>query len=593
MKGIQTVKKSVALFLAAALSLSLVGVIGTSASAATTSSSPAVTLMSKDTVIKTGVKIYIVNYVKNGDTYTEVKTRYIPTDVNGKEVTPFIIEDANGGGTTYLPIRGVGKIFGVSESSISWDQTLKNVYVTTPTTSPTVTNTNKVADSSTTYTEQTVVAYSGASIYVNSSLFVPTDANGNIVNTYLIEDNSGGGTVYLPLRAMTNVFLSGVTNASNYIKWDSATRSVTIYDPASAKAAGDTEELDDDDDSDLDIDINQIIKELIEDLIKDKFPTLDKISAFFKDLKDKLGTNFDLSSIKAAILEKLGSIEDSSLLSTFKAILKEKGLTLEQLMEKFQADDSGDLIAKLNEYMNSYINGSSFSNFSNMFKDLFGSFDLSSMLTELPSIEDVIAGIMSKFPALDMGEIIANLRTMFCSGTSIDFDSIRVAIKSAMSDSDILTAIKAWLSENSLDMDDLKQIFNTTILTNIISSIREKLPTSFDTNYLASIKAAFEKLFPADTGSTTDVATALREMMQKYLGGTSGISLSELNDFFIAFKNAVKQSGISLSAPFSFELGKIFLGNTANFNIDTVAGNIAKLFAKYKININNVLEEIG
>jgi lipoate-protein ligase A len=192
-------------------------------------------------------------------------------------------------------------------------------------------------------------------------LFVPTDANGNIVNTYLIEDNSGGGTVYLPLRAMTNVFLSGVTNASNYIKWDSATRSVTIYDPASAKAAGDTEELDDDDDSDLDIDINQIIKELIEDLIKDKFPTLTSITTFFQSLKDKLGTGFDLDSIKEALLEKIESFGDSSLLNTFKAILKEKGLTLEQLMEKLQASSSSDLIDILEEYMSSYINGSSFS----------------------------------------------------------------------------------------------------------------------------------------------------------------------------------------------------------------------------------------
>ncbi len=543
MKGIQTVKKSVALFLAAALSLSLVGVIGTSASAATTSSSPAVTLMSKDTVIKTGVKIYIVNYVKNGDTYTEVKTRYIPTDVNGKEVTPFIIEDANGGGTTYLPIRGVGKIFGVSESSISWDQTLKNVYVTTPTSSPTVTNTNKVADSSTTYTEQTVVAYSGASIYVNSSLFVPTDANGNIVNTYLIEDNSGGGTVYLPLRAMTNVFLSGVTNASNYIKWDSATRSVTIYDPASAKAAGDTEELDDDDDSDLDIDINQIIKELIEDLIKDKFPTLTSITTFFQSLKDKLGTGFDLDSIKEALLEKIESFGDSSLLNTFKAILKEKGLTLEQLMEKLQASSSSDLIDILEEYMSSYINGSSFSNFSNMFKDLFGSFDLSSMLTELPSIEDVIDGIKVKFPTLDMNTIIANLQTVFGSGTSIDFDSIREAIKSAMSDSDILTAIKAWLSENSLDMDDLKEIFKTDSLSNIISSIRENLPTSFDTSYLTSIKAAFDKLNSSDTTDTTDIAAALRTMMEQYFSGSSNISLSKLTELVNSFNTAVKAAG--------------------------------------------------
>jgi hypothetical protein len=542
-KGIQTVKKSVALFLAAALSLSLVGVIGTSASAATTSSSPAVTLMSKDTVIKTGVKIYIVNYVKNGDTYTEVKTRYIPTDVNGKEVTPFIIEDANGGGTTYLPIRGVGKIFGVSESSISWDQTLKNVYVTTPTSSPTVTNTNKVADSSTTYTEQTVVAYSGASIYVNSSLFVPTDANGNIVNTYLIEDNSGGGTVYLPLRAMTNVFLSGVTNASNYIKWDSATRSVTIYDPASAKAAGDTEELDDDDDSDLDIDINQIIKELIEDLIKDKFPTLTSITTFFQSLKDKLGTGFDLDSIKEALLEKIESFGDSSLLNTFKAILKEKGLTLEQLMEKLQASSSSDLIDILEEYMSSYINGSSFSNFSNMFKDLFGSFDLSSMLTELPSIEDVIDGIKVKFPTLDMNTIIANLQTVFGSGTSIDFDSIREAIKSAMSDSDILTAIKAWLSENSLDMDDLKEIFKTDSLSNIISSIRENLPTSFDTSYLTSIKAAFDKLNSSDTTDTTDIAAALRTMMEQYFSGSSNISLSKLTELVNSFNTAVKAAG--------------------------------------------------
>jgi hypothetical protein len=96
--------------------------------------------MSKDTVIKTGGQNLHRQLCEKWRHLHRSQTRYIPTDVNGKEVTPFIIEDANGGGTTYLPIRGVGKIFGVSESSISWDQTLKNVYVTTPTSSPTVTH---------------------------------------------------------------------------------------------------------------------------------------------------------------------------------------------------------------------------------------------------------------------------------------------------------------------------------------------------------------------------------------------------------------------------------------------------------------------
>lgn len=522
------------MFLAAALSLSLVGVIGTSASAATTTSSyPAVTLMSNDTVIKTGVKIYIVNYVKNGDTYTEVKTRYIPTDVNGKEVTPFIIEDANGGGTTYLPIRAVGKVFGLGNNDITWDQNLKNVYAVTPQTTPTVINTNKVADSSTAYTEQTVVAYSGASIYVNSTLFVPTDINGNIVNTYLIEDNNGGGTVYLPVRAMTNVFLAGVANASNYIKWDSATRSVTIYDPASAAAAGETEEIGDDDDSDFNIDINQIIKELIEKMLADKFPTLASITTFFQSLKDKLGSGFDLDSIKEALLEKIESFGDSSLLSSLKTILEEKGLTLEQFMEKLQAGSSSDFIAKLKEYMQGYLDDSSFSDLSDMFKGIFGSFDLSSMLTtKLPSMEDVIAGIKANFPALNTSAIIANLQTMFSSGTAIDFDSIKAAIESTMSDSDILTAINAWLSENSLDMSDLKEIFSTSSLTAIIRSVREKLGSSFDTGYLTSLKTAFEKIISSDTTDTTDVATALKTMMGKYFGGTSGISLSKLTDLF-------------------------------------------------------------
>jgi uncharacterized membrane protein len=44
---------------------------------------------------------------------------------------------------------------------------------------------------------------------------------------------------------------------------------------------------------------------------------------------------------------------------------------------------------------------------------------------------------------------------------------------------------------------------------------------------------------------------------------------------------------------FSAKLGNIFLGNTTNFDIGTVAGEIAKLFADYGIDISTVLDEIG
>jgi len=142
-------------------------------------------------VISKGVDVYV------NDTY------FVPTDVNGNEIRPFIYN-----GSTYLPVRAVGEAYGVE---IGWDGRVlisgeANKDVKIP-----ETNKPKVAR-----TDVKVDAVTDVEILVNGNKFVPKDANGNEVPVILTN-----GTTYLPVRAISNLY--GID-----INWDSKTGNVYI-----------------------------------------------------------------------------------------------------------------------------------------------------------------------------------------------------------------------------------------------------------------------------------------------------------------------------------------------------------------------------
>lgn len=146
---------------------------------------------------------------------------YIPTDVNGKIVEPFVYN-----GTTYLPARAISKVF---NTDIEWKN--GSVYVTSKDNEKTYyidENGNKIYF--TIYPEipitnrqpyknlinKTLVGNKGMKIFYNGNLFTPTDVNGNVVETYVFN-----GTTYLPVRAISNLF-----NAE--ISWSESLNGVII-----------------------------------------------------------------------------------------------------------------------------------------------------------------------------------------------------------------------------------------------------------------------------------------------------------------------------------------------------------------------------
>lgn len=157
----------------------------------------------------TGVNIYIDGKL------------YIPTDVNGNMVEPFVYN-----GTTYLPARAISNVF---NTDIEWKN--GNVYMTSKeneetyyidengnkvymTIYPEIPTTNRQPYK--TLINKTLVGNKGMKIFYNGNLFTPTDVNGNVVETYVFN-----GTTYLPVRAISNLF-----NAE--INWNESLNGVTI-----------------------------------------------------------------------------------------------------------------------------------------------------------------------------------------------------------------------------------------------------------------------------------------------------------------------------------------------------------------------------
>lgn len=155
-------------------------------------------LASEQIKVQKGVNIYFNEYP------------YVPTDVNDKEVDTFIY-----GGTTYLPVRAVSKMFG---ASISWDGETNSVYVGRPQ-GLAINDCGFRNDRE--MSEVTLRVYTGVSIYVENKngqyeRLVPKDVNGKEVPVFI-----NNGTTYLPARAIANVF---ETN----IEWDGANSRVYI-----------------------------------------------------------------------------------------------------------------------------------------------------------------------------------------------------------------------------------------------------------------------------------------------------------------------------------------------------------------------------
>ncbi len=161
-------------------------------------------------------------------TYNNIKivvdgTRVIPRDVNGNIVDPFIID-----GTTYLPVRALATALG---KNVLWDSEANAVVISgqaEPTPSP-----DDIPASYRATVEVTTV-YKDIKLIVDDYEVIPKDANGNIVEPFIID-----GTTYLPVRALANALGENVA-------WDAATSTVYIgerpffVDAASMKKFSDT-----------------------------------------------------------------------------------------------------------------------------------------------------------------------------------------------------------------------------------------------------------------------------------------------------------------------------------------------------------------
>lgn len=435
MKGKNAITKVIAICLAAVLSLSLLGGIGTFASAANFSES---VYVPKDLEIATGVKINITNYyyqkdsndkyVKDSDgnfILLENTERFIPTDVDGNTVTPFITN-----GTTYLPVRAISSIF---DATIDWNTYYSSVFVTTsPSTTSTLTNPNPayVDNSKVTANYTQVSVTTGVNIYVNGNLWVPTNVSGQPVDVILMN-----GTTYLPIRAMSNLFGAN-------IEWDGANYTATIYGAVPTEPSGDIEDDDD-------FDIIQIIKDLIKEKLKDMFDRQGFIEKI-KELKEKCGSKFDLSKLIEAFKEKLGDISDADILEYIKKWADEHSCSLEEIKEKLGAGNTSEMIEAFKERLKNYIGSCNPDQFKGILKGLIPNFDFQAALGDVSgdtdqldiekyidsikglqgmNIKSLIEAIKNKFPNFEIGNYFGELPDM----NSYDFDDFIKIIKGKLS----------------------------------------------------------------------------------------------------------------------------------------------------------------
>lgn len=142
-----------------------------------------------------------------------------PMDVTGKTVDPFIID-----GTTYLPVRAISEALGFD---VAWDGGNNTVTIRS---GAGETASHALIQEKTTKsgTETASLLYNDIQISVDGKTIIPTDANGKVVEPFVID-----GTTYLPIYAISEAL--GCT-----ITWNGATNTASIVSPQAQAAASHT-----------------------------------------------------------------------------------------------------------------------------------------------------------------------------------------------------------------------------------------------------------------------------------------------------------------------------------------------------------------
>lgn len=135
------------------------------------------TINTQQLQVSQGINLYLNDHV------------FIPRDVNGNEVSPFVYN-----GTTYVPIRAITTALGA-------DVNYANNVASITRTSGAKVNPGIDFREDISLTSTTLSAITNISVEVDSKPFIPRDVNGNLVNIYAVN-----GTIYVPLRALCDAY---------------------------------------------------------------------------------------------------------------------------------------------------------------------------------------------------------------------------------------------------------------------------------------------------------------------------------------------------------------------------------------------------
>lgn len=135
------------------------------------------TINSQQLQVSQGINLYLNDHV------------FIPRDVNGNEVSPFVYN-----GTTYVPIRAITTALG---ADVNYANNVASITRKPDAkVSPGIDFREDISLTST-----TLSAITNISVEVDGKPFIPCDVNGNLVNIYAVN-----GTTYVPLRALCDAY---------------------------------------------------------------------------------------------------------------------------------------------------------------------------------------------------------------------------------------------------------------------------------------------------------------------------------------------------------------------------------------------------
>ncbi len=152
-----------------------------------------------------GTKEATLNYM--GITLNIDNVEVVPRDVNGTIVNPFTID-----GTTYLPVRAISEALG---KSVNWDSKTYTVSIENKNEDYNLEEFSGVSDKKISQ-EVKNLYYNDISIKINGEYINPKDANGVLVEPFIIN-----GTTYLPVRAVAEAF-------DKKVSWNGETKTVFI-----------------------------------------------------------------------------------------------------------------------------------------------------------------------------------------------------------------------------------------------------------------------------------------------------------------------------------------------------------------------------